>query len=380
MLRAILITLPLFCTILFSQVECDGTRYIEEIFQQVEVSQNITYGGNYNPNVWGQAQWVDLKMDIYAPAGDSYNNRPLVFFMFGGSFVAGDKTSPDIVELCTRYAKSGYVAAAIDYRLTTNLIWSANTETAYMAAAKAIHDLKSAIRYFRMDVENGNQFNIDPNRIYAGGVSAGGIAAVNAAYLNEEYELPGHLIDFMDENGGLEGNSGNEGYSSEFHGIINLCGAVGDPQWIIENDIPVVNVHGDEDSIVPYGDGLITLFGLNMQVYGSYVINETMLSLGNQSALHTFVGEDHTPFMGSSEAMDITIEFTRSFMYDLVCSENQELIGDLNGDDLVNIQDIIIMVNIILGVHEFDSAADLNGDSIVNVLDVIQLMNIILDS
>jgi hypothetical protein len=92
------------------------------------------------------------------------------------------------------------------------------------------------------------------------------------------------------------------------------------------------------------------------------------------------VGEDHTPFMGSSEAMDITIEFTRSFMYDLVCSENQELIGDLNGDDLVNIQDIIIMVNIILGVHEFDSAADLNGDSIVNVLDVIQLMNIILDS
>jgi len=378
--RAIKITLASFLSILFSQEECDGTRYFEEVFQQVDISQNITYGGNYNPNIWGQAQWVDLKMDVYEPSGDSHQNRPLVIFMFGGSFVAGDKTSPDIVELCTRYAKSGYVAAAIDYRLTTNLIWSANTETAYMAAAKAIHDLKSSIRYFRMEVENGNQYNIDPNRIYAGGVSAGGIAAVNAAYLNEANEVPDHLTDFMDENGGLEGNSGNEGYSSEFHGIINLCGAVGAPEWIIENDIPVVNVHGDEDTIVPYGDGLITLFGLNMQVYGSYVINETMLNLGNISSLHTFVGEDHTPFMGSSEAMDITVEFTRSFMFDLVCFETSELIGDLNGDDLVNIQDIILMVNIILGNMEYATSADLNGDAIVNVLDVIQLMNIILDS
>ena len=39
---------------------------------------------------------------------------------------------------------------------------------------------------------------------------------------------------------------------------------------------------------------------------------------------------------------------------------------------------IIIMVNIILGVEEYNEAADLSGDSIVNVLDVIQLMNLIL--
>jgi len=102
--RAIKITLASFLSILFSQEECDGTRYFEEVFQQVDISQNITYGGNYNPNIWGQAQWVDLKMDVYEPSGDSHQNRPLVIFMFGGSFVAGDKTSPDIVELCTRYA------------------------------------------------------------------------------------------------------------------------------------------------------------------------------------------------------------------------------------------------------------------------------------
>ena len=61
--------------------------------------------------------------------------------------MAGSKTNGDIVELCTRYAKMGYVAAAIDYRLTGDLIWFPNPETAYRATAKGMHDLKGAIRF-----------------------------------------------------------------------------------------------------------------------------------------------------------------------------------------------------------------------------------------
>ncbi len=220
-------------------------------------------------------------------------------------------------------------------------------------------------------------FKIDSERIFVGGISAGGITVVNAAYLDQEYEIPAHLVDYIEENGGLEGNSGNEGYDSHFHGIINLCGAVGDYNWIVEGDIPIVSIHGDEDTIVPYGDGLITLFGLNMQVYGSYVINETMLSLGNSSDLYTFEGYDHNPFNESNANMDITVEFTRDFMYDFVCSAEDSVLGDLNEDSLVNVQDIIIMVNIILG-DEYNEAADLSGDGIINILDVIQLVNLIL--
>ena len=74
----------------------------------------------------------------------------------------------------------------------------------------------------------------------AGGVSAGGIIAVNAAYLDQESEIPASIVDYIDENGGLEGSSGNEGYDSHFHGIINLCGAIGDYNWIVEGDIPIV--------------------------------------------------------------------------------------------------------------------------------------------
>ena len=56
----------------------------------------------------------------------------------------------------------------------------------------------------------------------------------------------------------------------------------------------------------------------------------------------------------------------------------QSISGDINGDTLVNVQDIILVINLILN-GEFDSTADINLDSIVNILDVIQLVNIILN-
>ena len=57
---------------------------------------------------------------------------------------------------------------------------------------------------------------------------------------------------------------------------------------------------------------------------------------------------------------------------------DQSNLGDINGDTLVNIQDIIIVINLILN-GEFDLAADINLDSTVDILDVIQLVNIILN-
>ena len=53
------------------------------------------------------------------------------------------------------------------------------------------------------------------------------------------------------------------------------------------------------------------------------------------------------------------------------------LMGDLNQDNIINIQDIVLLVNVILS-SEYNELADLNSDDIVNVLDIIQLINIIL--
>ena len=55
------------------------------------------------------------------------------------------------------------------------------------------------------------------------------------------------------------------------------------------------------------------------------------------------------------------------------------ILGDLNQDDMLNILDIIIMVNIILELDDYESLADMNEDGIVNILDVITLINAILE-
>jgi len=51
--------------------------------------------------------------------------------------------------------------------------------------------------------------------------------------------------------------------------------------------------------------------------------------------------------------------------------------GDLNGDEVVNILDIVQLANMILS-GEYADNADLNSDGQVNILDIVQIVNIIL--
>ena len=51
--------------------------------------------------------------------------------------------------------------------------------------------------------------------------------------------------------------------------------------------------------------------------------------------------------------------------------------GDLNGDGIVNILDIVQTVNLVL-TNQYEENSDLNEDGIVNVLDIVQLVNIVL--
>ena len=52
------------------------------------------------------------------------------------------------------------------------------------------------------------------------------------------------------------------------------------------------------------------------------------------------------------------------------------LSGDLNGDNLINILDIIEMVNIILQNDTGDvDNADINSDSAINIFDLIHIID-----
>ena len=56
--------------------------------------------------------------------------------------------------------------------------------------------------------------------------------------------------------------------------------------------------------------------------------------------------------------------------------------GDINGDNLVNIQDIIFLINYILNADEPDEnqflAADINDDGVLNIQDIVLIINTIL--
>ena len=67
-------------------------------------------------------------------------------------------------------------------------------------------------------------------------------------------------------------------------------------------------------------------------------------------------------------------------VFDFAEETNFTILGDINVDGIINILDVILIVNIILGINDFDALADLNGDGNINILDIVALVNIILSN
>ena len=54
--------------------------------------------------------------------------------------------------------------------------------------------------------------------------------------------------------------------------------------------------------------------------------------------------------------------------------------GDVNQDGGLNVLDIVLVVNVILGISDEMCNMDMNGDEYIDILDVISIINIILDT
>jgi acetyl esterase/lipase len=204
-------------------------RYRDEIFANTNKTADITYGSAVDQ----RGQTVTLKLDVYRPTGDTVTKRPLVVWVHGGSFKSGDKTSPELVDEATTFAKKGYVTASINYRLAPNGCTSAAPVAECVTAInQAREDAQAAVRFFRAHAAT---YGVDPFRIAIGGSSAGAITALNVGY------QPDH-----------PGNSGNPGFSSAVGGALSLSGAVILTGEVGPGDAPALLFHGTEDPLVPY--------------------------------------------------------------------------------------------------------------------------------
>ncbi|MGB0136119.1 MAG: carboxylesterase family protein [Flavobacteriales bacterium] len=323
-MRISTLLLALFAAPALLTAQCDGERYREFVFDSFAKSADILYGSNYDFN----DNLQDLYLDVYTPNGDTETARPLVILAHGGSFMFGAKDGEDVVPLAEDLTKMGFVVASIQYRLGINLVTLNLEGTATEAVVRGFHDMKAAIRYFRKDVaENGNSFGIDPDQIYLGGVSAGGFITLHCGAMDQESELPDYL-DYTDLGltGGIEGDTGNEGYSSEIAGLFNIAGAIKDTAYMSAQDPPMLNFHGTEDTVVPFDADLLYLLSAFpvTEVDGSNAVAQKADELGLVNCFEIYEGQGHVPHTSNEAYYDTTRSIISNFLSHLVC-ENIEL-------------------------------------------------------
>ncbi len=331
----IIILLVVFSSKTFAQ-GCDGFRYTNDISTTVSIT-TVQFG--QNTTVAGNTQ--DLYMDIYTPDGDARTDRPVIVYAFGGSFIEGDRET--VAFFCETYAKRGYVTAAIDYRIYDLPLFPLPDSLDMMeVVVMAVSDMKAAVRFLRKSADEGNPHGIDPENIIAGGISAGAIVALHSTYISEEMaNVPSFITDFVDLQGGINGNTDLPGdshmeYSSSIQGVINMSGALYRSNFIQEGAPPIVSTHSENDGTVPYGFGTAYVVVVPIvTLEGSQKINEQAQSLSIASSLYSVPDGGHVDFYFEEPTRTEYDNFIKNFVHDnMVCTT-------VSNEDLKDISDAI---------------------------------------
>ena len=317
-------------TLVFLQSNVVAQRYLNEVFPTHSLTSNIVYGQNITI-LPGTPTMSPLLMDIYQPAGmpDPLTQRPLVILIHTGSFLppvingqpTGSKTDSSIVEFAKQFARRGYVAASMTYRMG----WKPDapggpgqdirTGTLLQAVYRSIQDAKACVRWFKADADTGsNIFGVDTTKIILVGQGTGGYIAQAYATLDDpaEIALPKFLSATTDPTwgfvagqpyvnqavlGDFEGYGGNPalnypdnhpGHTTNVQFVVNLGGALGDSSWMEPGDPPFVGFHPVGDPFAPFyiGDVIVPTTGdFVVEVSGSGHALELANNLGNNNCM-----------------------------------------------------------------------------------------------
>lgn len=260
-------------------------RYLSDTFSSIKITPDVTYNTNRAVNLIppNNPPIVDapLLCDVYEPVGDPLASRPLVILMHTGSYLpaivnrqtTGSKSDSTIVEMCRRFARKGYVAVGMNYRVGWNpTILNADTATAQLLQAtyRGIQDAKNCVRFFK---ENAATYGIDTNKIVLGGQGTGGYIALAYASVNKQTEIelekfryssdpfpPMVDINLYGDWDGYGGNpflntSGNVNHSGKISMVFHYGGALGDTSWMEGNEVPIVSMQCVLDPFAPYEIG-----------------------------------------------------------------------------------------------------------------------------
>ena len=374
-----IVTILITLSLIFTQ----DVRYLDEIFDNVIKTEDVVYGNAPDLPFIFLFEWntndIDLDMDIYEPEGDTLTNRPAIIFIHTGAFFSGHNELDDVVDLSIASAKRGYVSFNINYRLGLNILSAYSGER---AVYRGTQDASAAIRYIR---EHHDLYNIDPDKIFIWGSSAGSFIGLHLAYSQDDERPESTYGSGNDPDLGCidcEGNSYN--HYSKPNGLVSCWGAIGDLDWIdYEDTIPTLMFHGSLDPIVPFNSGYPFTIDIALPiVYGSNMIHDRLNELEIENELYVGEGELHEYwgavngnwFGGPNDNYTEIINNAYQFLY----NQLDILIGDINQDGMINILDVVQIINFILA-NDFNALSDLNNDNALDVLDVVMLINLILN-
>ena len=351
----------------FSQLDAQ-VRYINEVFSDVDVTTDVVYGSNVTvlPLLQGAPPAAQpLACDIYEPAGDTETDRPLIIYIHTGNFLpqylngsaVGNKSDSTAVELCTRYAKMGYVVASIDYRLGWNPLAATQSERTFQlinAAYRGVQDARTAVRFFRMSEDTmGDPYGIDPTKIGYFGEGTGGYVSYAASTISDYNDIilddmgapiakfwtgtpgqPDYIPMVIEQvNGDPEAISdgfapagvfgpdpvqlciaNHPGYSSDVSFQVNLGGALGDLNWLDAGDPAMISFQAPADQFAPYTTGVLVV----------PTTNENVVEVSGAFDIHA---EINAQMMPNNNAAYQSLGLTDAFSAQAAANGNQGMDG-----------------------------------------------------
>jgi acetyl esterase/lipase len=199
-------------------------------------------------------------LDLYVPEAKPEKALPLVVWIHGGAWLAGNKEHPNGVTLL----KEGFAVASLNYRLSNEAIFPAQ-----------IQDCKAAIRFLRAKAD---EYGIDQSRIGVFGASAGGhlVALLGVTADKKEWEVGQHLdqssqvqavcdwfgptnLLTMAAQSGPDSRIQHDAPDSPESRLIGAtvpdapekANAASPLTYVTPDDTPMLIIHGDQDPVVP---------------------------------------------------------------------------------------------------------------------------------
>lgn len=243
------------------------------------------------------------KMDIYYPS--SGGPWPVLVYVHGGGWSEGDKADGE--GWGRLFNESGFLVVSVNYRL-------GDYQTRFPVM---IEDVKCAVRHLRA---HSAEYNIDPDKISALGISAGGhlVALLGTADESAGWET-GEYLDQSSEVQAVVVMSGIADFTSNIPSGLNSAiyyafgelGGKDNPEnvsfspisYATPDDPPFLIFHGDRDGVVPVEQANI----LHAKLIEAGVPSTMVIVQGGDHGLRKPTGEDASPT--GDEINQMMIEF-----------------------------------------------------------------------